>query len=254
MRERTLRISAFARRCMLEIVRDPLSYVFSLGFPLAMLAVMTALNSSVPPEAGMTIFELKSLIPAVYVFGLSFLMLFTAQLVSRDRCGAYLTRLYISPMSGFDFLLGYTVPVFVLAVLQGVITMTAGGMIAVISGEDVKISGMLLAILVSVPSALMFIGFGLLLGVSFGERSAPPVSSAIISTASLFGGMWMDIDSMSGVIAKISHVLPFYHAVRIGRAAMSMNLTDTAVSFAVIFVWAAAVFIICSRVGFSQEH
>ncbi|MBQ9716748.1 MAG: ABC transporter permease, partial [Clostridia bacterium] len=94
MKERMYRISAFAERVMLELVRDPLSYVFALGFPLVMLIVMTLLNESIPPEAGMTVFRIDSLAPAVYVFGLSFLMLFTALLVSKDRAEAFLVRLY----------------------------------------------------------------------------------------------------------------------------------------------------------------
>lgn len=248
MSNRTLRIFAFSKRCMLEIVRDPISYIFSLGFPLAMLIIMTVLNSSVPAEVSMsmTIFELESLTPAVYIFGLSFLMLFTAQLVSRDRCGAYLTRLYISPMSRFDFLLGYTIPVFALALLQGVITMVSSGVIGAISGEDVKITGMLLVILLSVPSVLLFIGFGLLLGVLFGERASPPISSAIISTASFFGGMWMDIDSIGGVIADICRILPFYHAVRLGRAAMSASFENIGMDFCIVAIWAVAVYAVAA--------
>lgn len=246
MSNRILRISAFSKRCMLEIIRDPSSYVFALGFPLAMLAVMTFLNSQVPKGAEVAIFELESLTPAVYVFGLSFLMLFTAQLVSRDRFGAYLTRLYISPMDRFDFLFGYTVPVFVLAVLQGVVTMLCYAVIAILTGKSPDMAGAVLAIVSSVPTALLFIGFGLLLGVLFGERAAPQTSSAVISVASLFGGMWMDIDSMDGVFADICRVLPFYHAVRVGRAAFSVSLDDTALSFAIILLWTAGIYILAS--------
>jgi len=82
MKERIFRISAFAERCFLELVRDPLAYVFALGFPLVMLAVMTVLNESIPPEAGMNVFRIDCLAPAVYIFGLTFLMLFAAILTT----------------------------------------------------------------------------------------------------------------------------------------------------------------------------
>ena len=158
MKERMYRISAFAERVMLELVRDPLSYVFALGFPLVMLIVMTLLSESIPPEAEMTVFRIDNLAPAVYVFGLSFLMLFTALLVSKDRTEAFLVRLYISPMSRTDFLLGYTVPVLILAVLQGIITMGTAAVIAVFTDVPLSPAGMSAVLAVTVPAALLFTG------------------------------------------------------------------------------------------------
>ena len=51
------RTAAFAVRNWKELVRDPLSYAFCLGFPLVMLLVMTLVNESIPAEAGMTLFR-----------------------------------------------------------------------------------------------------------------------------------------------------------------------------------------------------
>ncbi|MBR3998325.1 MAG: ABC transporter permease, partial [Clostridia bacterium] len=85
----------FARRVTLELLRDPLTSVFALGFPIVMLIVMTLVNQSIPDEAAMTIFSLPSLVPAVWVFGMTFLMLFSAQLLAKDRSEAFLIRLYL---------------------------------------------------------------------------------------------------------------------------------------------------------------
>lgn len=244
MKKRMYRISAFAERCLLELVRDPLSYVFALGFPLVMLVVMTVLNESIPPEAGMTVFRIDNLAPAVYVFGLSFLMLFTALLVSKDRAEAFLVRLYISPMSRVDFLLGYTVPVAGLAVLQGIITMLTAFVIAGFTDVSLNLLGMLTVLVVSVPAMILFIGFGLLFGSLFGDKSAPPLSSVVISLSSFFGGMWMDLGHMSGAIVKFCDVLPFRHAVDAGRMALSMEFDGIGVHFAVVSAWAAAVYVL----------
>ncbi len=236
------RIFAFAHRCFLELIRDPLSYVFALGFPLVMLIIMTVLNRSIPPEAGMTVFRIDRLAPAVYVFGLSFLMLFTALLVSKDRAQAFLVRLYISPMRRTDFLLGYTLPVLALAVVQGLLTMAVAVVIGGVTDTPLDLRGILLSVLVSLPAAVLFVGFGLLFGALFNDKSAPPLSSVVISVSSFLGGMWMDVDTMSGAIVDVCNALPFLHAVKAGRMALAMELEGMAGQLAAVGIWAAVVY------------
>ena len=250
MKERIFRIAAFAKRCMLELVRDPLSYVFSLGFPLVMLIVMTLVNRSIPAEAEMTIFRADNLAPAVYVFGLSFLMLFTALLVSKDRAEAFLVRLYISPMQRADFLMGYTLPVVGLAFAQGFITMAAAFVVGMFTDVLLNPWGLLLVLPVSVPAVLLFVGFGFLFGALFSDKAAPPLSSAVISVSSFLGGMWMDLGHMDGVLVKICNALPFWHAVRAGRMALALDFDGIGVHLAVVLAWAAVIYaaaILCFR-------
>lgn len=244
MKERMYRISAFAERVMLELVRDPLSYVFALGFPLVMLIVMTVVNDSIPPEAGMTVFRIDNLAPAVYVFGLSFLMLFTALLVSKDRAEAFLVRLYISPMRRADFLFGYTLPVLGLAVMQGIITMVCAFIIGAVTDVPLNPGGLLLVLVVSVPAMLLFVGLGLLFGVLFSDKAAPPLSSVVISLSSFLGGMWMDLEHMSGTLVKICDALPFRHAVQAGRMALAMDFDGIAEPLAVVSVWVVVIYML----------
>ena len=60
----------FAQRTIKEILREPLSYIFCLGFPLLMLLIMSVLNESLPKEAGMSLFALENLAPGTVYFGL----------------------------------------------------------------------------------------------------------------------------------------------------------------------------------------
>lgn len=236
------RILTFAKRCFLENIRDPLSYIFVLGFPLLMLAVMSIINGSIPSEAGLHIFDIVNLAPAICVFGLSFVMLFTALLLSKDRSEAFLIRLYISPMTSVDFMLGYTLPALVISLLQSVITTAVSAAMAAFSGEMFGIVGIISMLAVFFPAALLFIGFGLLFGSLLNDKSAPPLSSIIISAASLLGGMWMDVDTMGGGFADVCHALPFYHAVTAGRMALSGSYDGIIPHIAVVSAWAVAVF------------
>ena len=113
-----MRSIIFSKRTVKEILRDPLSYIFCLGFPIVMLIIMTIVDQSIPPEAAMTIFHIPNLAPGIAFFGLSFVMLFTCLQVSKDRSTALMLRLYASPMKSLDFIAGYTLPVLVLAYWQ----------------------------------------------------------------------------------------------------------------------------------------
>ncbi len=91
-----MRTKVFAGRVARDILRDPLNLLFGLGFPLVVLLLLTAIQSHVPVE----LFALPRLTPGITVFGLSFLTLFSATLVARDRESAFLQRLYTTPKAG----------------------------------------------------------------------------------------------------------------------------------------------------------
>ncbi len=239
-----MRTLAFAKRNLKELLRDPLSYIFCLGFPLVMLVVMTAINSIIPAEAGLTIFQIKSLTPGIAVFGLSFIMLFATLSVSKDRSDAFLTRLFSSPMTAFDFIAGYLLPLIVMSVGQLVICFLAGGLIGAIDGESFDALGALASAASLLPCALFFIGVGILFGTLFGEKSAPPCSSIIISLCGMLGGIWFDVgmipeDNLFGIVCR---VLPFSHSVDLARSLYVGGSQDLAAHLTVSAAWAIGVF------------
>lgn len=217
------KISAFSLRNFKEIIRDPLSYIFCLGFPLVMLIIMTVINDSIPAQAGMTIFRIDNLAGGIAVFGLTFVMLFTCLNVAKDRSGAFLVRLYATPMRSGDFILGYILPTALLAVLQIVITLAASFVVSLIVGIELNVLGLLLALLTLLPTVVMLIACGLLFGTVFSEKAAPGLCSIVISLASFLGGVWFDADGLGGVMLKICEALPFYHAVKAARMACALD-------------------------------
>lgn len=216
-----MRSMTFSKRTIKEILRDPLSYIFCLGFPILMLIIMTIVNQSIPAEAGMTIFKIQNLAPGIELFGFSFIMLFTCLQVSKDRSTAFILRLYASPMKSVDFIAGYTLPVLILALLQSVITFIASVVIGVIVEYDFALGNIVMCILVLIPSALVFISFGIFFGTLLNDKAAPGICSIIITAASMLGGIWMDVDSIGGSFAKFCHVLPFYQGVTAVRYAIT---------------------------------
>ena len=256
-----MKILAFADRNKKEILRDPISFIFCLGFPVAMLAIFRVISY----HTGGHWMKMEQLIPGVAVFGLSFVMLFMTLLVAKDRANSFLTRLYHAPLKTVDFVLGYALPGVVLGVIQTLITYAAGALIALVPNGEVTAKGIAVAskmltstgaaertellpwggifaaTLAAIPAILLFVACGILLGTVLGERSAPGVSSAIISAAGLLGGCWMSLDLM-GSFETFCRFLPFYPAVRLSRAAFALTVADGgdfALSLLTVLLWTA---------------
>lgn len=243
------RILAFSGRNLKELLRDPLSYIFCLGFPLVMLVIMSIVDQSIPPEAGLTIFNIENLAGGIAMFGQSFIMLFTCLTVSKDRSGAFLTRLYASPMKSADFIAGYTLPVLVLAVIQSVITFAASIIAAAILGTNtISAAGALMAVVVLVPGAVFFIAAGLLFGSLFNEKAAPGLCSIIISLASLLGCVWFDAEGAGGIMLDVCRALPFYHCVKAARMATAMEFSGIGVHLLIVAAYAVGTAVLASVV------
>lgn len=235
------RIKAFSLRNLKEIVRDPLSYIFCLGFPIVMLIVMTLVNDSIPPEAAMTIFRIDNLSGGIAVFGLTFIMLFCCLTVAKDRSGAFLVRLYATPMKSGDFIAGYLLPVSLIGLAQMLITFAASFVISLIADVELNLAGLLLAVLTLLPAMIMMISFGLLFGTLFSEKAAPGLCSIVISFASFLGGVWFDVEGTGGVLADICSVLPFYHAVKAARLASALSFDGYLPHLLITMAYAAVI-------------
>lgn len=212
-----MRSIAFAKRVGKEIRRDPLSYIFCICFPVMMLIIMSIVDTSIPPQAGMTLFHVENLTPGMAYFGLTFVMLFTGIQVSRDRITALLLRLYASPLKTRDFIVGYTIPVILLGIIQMAICFAAGAVTALIRGTTLAVTDMLASMVLLLPSLFMFTGIGILFGSAVNDKAAPGLCSVIISSSGIIGGIWMDVDSIGGTIKHIAERLPFYHGVKLAR-------------------------------------
>ncbi len=208
----------FAKRTFKEIMRDPLSYIFCLGFPVIMLIIMSIVDRSIPTQANMTVFHINNLGPGIAYFGLTFIMLFTGIQVSKDRSTALLLRLYASPMKPFDYIIGYTLPILLLAFIQMVICFVVAFIIGFFVDYTFSIGAIFLSMLALLPSAFLFIGIGFLFGSIVNEKATPGLCSIIITITGMIGGIWMDIDGLGGTIEKVAKVLPFYHGVNLAKA------------------------------------
>ncbi len=227
---------ALVKRNIKELLRDPLSFVFCLGFPLVMLGLMTLVNRAIPPEAGSSVFSIELLTPGVAVFALSFCMLFGALTVSRDKSGALLMRLRATPLNPADYVGGYLLPLLTVAAAQTVVTLTAGAAVSFALDGSMSLWGLIRCGLSLIPAMVLFVCLGILFGTLFSDKAAPGICSVLISACSLLSGVWMDVAQLGGTIEKVCLTLPFYHCVRAGR--WSLAGENALMPMAISGVWA----------------
>lgn len=205
---------SFSSRNRKEILRDPLSMVFCVGVPLVMLVIFSFMQQNMPIE----VYTIKNLAPGLAVFSFSFISLFSGMLIAKDRTSSFLTRLFTSPMTSANFITGYSLPLLPLALLQTVVCFIT----ALFFGLELNIH-LILALLVMIPTAVMFIGFGLLLGCIFNDKQVGGIASILIMLVSFFGGMWFDLNIMGSAFKTLANLLPFAHAVEAAKAPITGN-------------------------------
>ena len=205
-----MRMMTFAKRCTKEILRDPINLGFGLGFPLVLLALLSAMQANIP----VSLFEIDTLTPGITVFGLSFMTLFSATLIAKDRESALLQRLYTTPLTGFDFIMGYMLPILPIAIGQAAVCY----LFAFFLGLTISIH-IVYAVIGLIPMAIFNIALGLLCGSLLGVKQVGGICGALLTNLSAWlSGVWFDLKLVGGVFEKIANALPFVHAAQMEKA------------------------------------
>jgi len=228
-----MRRMSFAKRCTREILRDPINLAFGLGFPLVLLLLLSAIQANIP----VSLFEIDTLTPGITVFGLSFMTLFSATLIAKDRESALLQRLYTTPLTGFDFIIGYMLPILPIALGQTVICY----LFAIPLGLTVSVN-MVYAVIGIIPMAIFNIALGLLFGSILGVKQVGGICGALLTNLSAwFSGVWFDLNLVGGTFKRIAHALPFVHAAELEKALFNGNLEGAVSHILPILLYSALI-------------
>ena len=227
-----MRMLTFAGRCAREILRDPLNLAFGLGFPLVLLVLLSAIQANIPAD----LFAIDTLAPGITVFGLSFMTLFSATLVAKDRESALLQRLYTTPLTGIDFILGYMLPLLPIAIGQTVICY----LFSIPLGLTVSLN-IVYAVIGSLPMAVFNIALGLLCGSLLNVKQVGGVCGALLTNLSAWlSGVWFDLSLVGGAFEAVAYILPFVHAVELERALCSGDFRLAAIHVLPVLLYSAA--------------
>ena len=216
-----MRMLTFARRNVKEILRDPLNLAFGLGFPLVLILLLSAIQANIP----VSMFEIDHLAPGITVFGLSFMTLFSATIIAKDRGSSFLQRLYTTPLRPMDFILGYTLPIVPISMAQSAVCY----LVAQVLGLEFTVN-ILYGILSIALVSILYIALGLLCGSILNDKQVGGICGALLTNLSAwFSGIWFDLDLVGGWFQKIAYGLPFVHSVQLQRAILSGQFDGIAV-------------------------
>ena len=91
-----MRLTAFASRNTKEILRDPLTFCFGLGFPVVLLLLLSAINSAIPEQVSDDNVQHRQADARYYGFRNELISLFSSMLIAKDRTTSFMMRLFTS--------------------------------------------------------------------------------------------------------------------------------------------------------------
>ena len=235
------RTAAFAGRCVKELLRDPLNLFFCLLFPLVLLVMFSLFN--IPAD----VYRMENFAPGIVIFAYSFISMFGGMLMAADRESSFFARLSAAPMKARDFILGYAAPLLPLSVIQSAIFLLTAVLMGLEPGWH-----LLLTLLVMIPAALFYIGFGLLLGATMKQKQIGALFSMFVTVSTWFSGMWFDLGLIGNWMERLGKCLPFWYAVDAGRSTLNNNYVNLSTDIPVLLAWAAATFVLAA-VCFSRR-
>lgn len=199
---------ALAKRNFIEVWRDLLSLGLTIALPVALLLIFQVFGQFDE------LFQPTALTPGIVLFGFVMLMFSTAMTLSRDRETALFSRLLTAPLRSNDFVLGYSLPYLPVAIIQAALLFAVG----MILGLEVA-GNAGLVVLVLLVTAVLYIALGMLTGALFAYKVVPFVYTAVL-LLTIFGGAWLDLEAMGGVLETIGDLFPFAHALDAVRDVM----------------------------------
>lgn len=206
-----MRFLAFASRNQKEIIRDPLTILIGIGLPVVVMWFFTVMQQNMPME----LYKIENLTPGVIVFSFAFLTLFSGMLIGKDKGSSFLMRIFVSPLKPSDYIIGYTIPLILIAMMQIVVCFITAYFL------DLKFDwNVVVAIAVLLVNALLYLGFGLMLGTFFTDKQVGGIFALFVNIATWLSGTWFTLDMIGGVFEKVASVLPFVHAVEVTRLAL----------------------------------
>ena len=204
-----MRLFSFSERNVKELLRDPLNLFFGAAFPVILLCILHVIERNVPQSP----FSLESLTPGIAVFGLSFFSLFSGLLIAKDRTTSFLQRLFASPMRAYEFIIGYTLPLLPLALIQCALVYA----VSLLLGLEATVR-ILPAILCILPMALFNISLGLLAGSLLNDKQVGGLCGAVLTNCcAFFSDSWLPLSVTGKPFKAVANALPFVHGVELGR-------------------------------------
>ena len=180
--------------------------------------------------------QIDFLAPGIIVFGLLIMIPTASRIMVRDKEKGYLARLLTTPTRPWDFILGYSLCMLLVAIIQIIFFLICAQLFGVHIAGNV-----FLAFLVFMLTAISSIGIGMIVAsLSKSENQAEPLTWLFTMPLAVLSGVWFSISYMPKYIQTLANIFPYAHAVASAREILIRGASFAAVQSDVIFlaVWA----------------
>lgn len=237
-----MRMLNFAKRNFKELIRDPLSLIFEIVLPLFLLFIFQQFK--IPSDN----YKLENFTPAIIVFGLSFITLFSSTLIAKDRTSSLLIRLAASPMKSSDYIIGYTVSLIPIIIIQNILFFA----VSLILGLKFSIN-IMFAIIASVVVSILFIALGILIGSLVSERATGGLGSIVVQLVCFTSGMYFPKEAVGKTFSAICKALPFESCLNIIKGVLNNNFENISVLNIIIFSSYTIIVLVLSVIIFKKR-
>ncbi|SES45310.1 ABC transporter permease [Psychrobacillus sp. OK032] len=238
-----MRMLTFAQRNRKEILRDPITLLFGILLPIIIMWLFSIMQKNMPID----LYSIENLTPGVVVFSFSFITLFSGMLLGKDKSTSFLTRIFASPMTATDFIVGYTLPLLPVAILQIVICFISAFVLDLPFNISVIISFIVLIII-----SFLYIGFGILLGTLLTDKQVGGAFAIFVNLSAWLSGTWFELDMIGGTFKTFSYLLPFAHARDATRATLAGEYGDLVVPLLWVIGYTIVIYFIAIS-GFKKK-
>ncbi len=237
-----MRMLNFAKRNFKELIRDPLSLIFEIALPIFLLFIFQQFN--IPGET----FKLVNFTPGIILFGFSFITLFSATLVAKDRESSLLIRLGTSPMKSSDYILGYILSILPIIIIQNILFF----IVAILLGLKVNIY-ILYTLLISIVVSILFISLGILIGSLTTEKGSSGAGSVLVQLVCFTSGMYFSKDLVGKVFARICELLPFESSLNIIKGVLNNDYNLISTRNIVTFIIYTIIILVLTIIVFKKK-
>ncbi len=169
------------------------------------------------------------------IYGLMILIPTLVRTMTKDKETGFLARLRTTPMRAGDFLLGYYLPMALVAIIQIIIYLVVAfpmGLRAV--------GNLGLAFGFFFLCGLCCLGFGLIIGsLARSEAQGEPICWIFLIPMAMLSGAWFPVEGMHPALLWLAKLFPFYYACEASRHVISLGTSFSMVltDLLILVVW-----------------
>ena len=231
----------YLRLELLRTIRNGRFFVFSLGFPVILYAILAGSTRDVTNFGGSGISAPLYYMTGLVSFGTMAAVLGVGARISAERQAGWNRQLRLTPLPVRAYMAGkvaggYLMALLSIALLYG---LGIGYGVRLSAPKWFEMTGLILVALI--PFAIFGVALGHLLTVD----SMGPAMGGMTALFAFLGGTWFPITG-GGFLADLGQSLPSYWLVQAGRVALGGSAWGSH-GWTVIAVWTAAAAVLAAR-------